>query len=141
MTEPRQFRLLYVEDSPADTEFVRLAFKRVASDTQLDVVDSGEKALALLRSPKPLPDMVLLDLKMPGMDGHEVLTAIKSDPRLHAVPVIILTSSRLEEDIARAYQVGANCYLPKPDDALGYQATATEVHKFWMRTALLPKGA
>jgi CheY-like chemotaxis protein len=82
--------------------------------------------------------MILLDLKMPGMDGHEVLAMIKTDPHFRHIPVIILTSSRLEEDILRAYDIGANSYLPKPGDALGYSNIATELHRFWVETAILP---
>jgi len=143
MTEARKFSILYVEDSPADTEFVRTAFKKIAPDVELSVVDSGRAALAALNdhaARATLPDIVLLDLKMPGMDGHEVLANIKQDARLRHVPVIVLTSSRLAEDIVRAYEVGANCYLPKPDDALGYQAVAEELRRFWMETVILPPG-
>ncbi|MHB8633337.1 MAG: response regulator [Thermoplasmatota archaeon] len=137
------YSLLYVEDSPADTDFVREAFKRVAPEVAINVAVSGKAAfaaLALAADRGTLPDIILLALKIPGMDGHEVLSELKKDVRLHHIPVIILTSSRLAEDILRAYDVGANCNLPKPDDALGYQHIATEVRRFWLETALLPNG-
>src|SRR5688500_1505400 len=103
------------------------------------VASGGAKALAILSQAVEdgsLPDMVLLDLKMPGMDVHEVLASIKSSPRLRHIPTIVLPSSRLEEDISRAYDIGANCYLPKPEDALGYAVIAVELKRFWMDMAL-----
>jgi two-component system, chemotaxis family, response regulator Rcp1 len=139
-----QLRVLYIEDSPADAEFVRAAFRRSAPEVGMTVASGGSKALAILSQGAEdgtLPDLVLLDLKMPGMDGHEVLASIKSSPRLRHIPTIVLTSSRLEEDISRAYDIGANCYLPKPEDALGYAVIAVELKRFWMDMALLPRGA
>lgn len=143
MTPSKPASWLYVEDSMADSEFLTTAFRRESPAIHLTIVDSGAGAMALLLKgleSGELPGLILLDLKMPGMDGHEVLSAIKRDPRLRSIPVVVLTSSRLDEDILRAYDIGANCYLPKPDDALGYNALARELSAFWADLALLPPG-
>lgn len=141
MTVRAPTRILYIEDSPADTEFLRVGFGTKWPDVDLAVVDTGARAIDALAHPakgQALPDLIMLDLKMPGMDGHEVLSFVKSDARLRKIPVLVLTSPRLEEDITRAYNEGANCYLAKPDDALGYIALCEEVHRFWIELALLP---
>ena len=143
MTQPARLRLLFVDDSPGDREFLAIAFRRLYPMVDVKLAEGGASALALLRGYGPSlaregPNLVLMDLKMPGKDGIAVLRDIRGDPALHSLPVVMLTSSRLEEDIARAYDAGANAYVPKPADAVEYGGLATEIHRFWGDVSLIP---
>lgn len=105
--------ILLVEDSPKDVEIISSLLNEVASDSEVVVMSDGEAALDHLRSAPP-PVLILLDIKMPKVNGLEVLKAVKSDPKLQAVPVVLLSSSRAEQDLATAYEHRADGYLIKP---------------------------
>ena len=119
----RAIEILLVEDNPGDARLTLEAFKEGKVINNLSVVTNGVDALAYLRHEGPYadasaPDVVLLDLNLPKMDGREVLAAIKDDENLKAIPVVVLTTSASEDDVARAYGHHANCYITKPVDLL-----------------------
>jgi CheY-like chemotaxis protein len=131
--------ILLVEDNPADVGLTIEAFQRTSASTRIEVCEDGESALVRLRDPtRRLPDLVLLDLNLPGLDGREVLAEIKRDVRLRSVPVCILTTSRAHEDVARAYADHSNCYVVKPIDLNQFRAVIGEIEKFWSQTVELP---
>jgi CheY-like chemotaxis protein len=143
MTEARRLRLLFVDDSPADREFLATAFRRKFPAIDVKLAEDSATTMALLRGFGPNlkaqgPNLILMDLKIPGKDGISILKDIRADPALHHLPVVMLTSSRLEEDIARSYDAGANAYIPKPADAIGYGDLATDIHRFWADVSILP---
>src|SRR5438067_71755 len=111
--------ILLVEDSPTDSLLTRRALADAKLVNRLHIVEDGVKALAFLRKQEPYadaprPDLILLDLNMPRMDGREVLAEIKSDEDLKIIPVIVLTTSSAEEDVLKSYKLHANCYITKP---------------------------
>src|SRR5687767_2522217 len=110
----RSAELLLVEDNPDDVELTRLALDRTCVGVRLHVVADGEACLRFLREGAPRPDLVLLDLNMPGMDGRETLAEIARDEDLRGVPVVVLTTSSREEDVAEAYRLGCAGYVVKP---------------------------
>ena len=135
--------LLLVEDSRTDVELTEEALATARIDTRLHVVSDGEAALAFLRREPPheaarRPDLVLLDLNMPRMDGREVLREMKQDERLRSIPVLILTTSGAQEDVAEAYARGANAYIRKPVHFEDFIATMRAIEAFWMSVATLP---
>jgi chemotaxis family two-component system response regulator Rcp1 len=131
--------ILLVEDNPADVGLTIDAFRHTGAANHIEVCEDGESALARLRDEtRPLPDLVLLDLNLPGLDGREVLQQIKRDPRLCSVPVCILTTSRAEADISRAYADHSNCYVVKPLDLHAFRNTIFEIERFWSHTVELP---
>ena len=131
--------VLLVEDNPADARLVREAVSEATVAAVLTWAATGEAALDRLRDAAiPRPDLVLLDLNLPGTLGTEVLAAIKSDPRLLTIPVVVLSSSRARRDVADVYRLHANAYVAKPDgydDALSLFAA---LGRFWMEAAVLP---
>ncbi|MCR6699975.1 MAG: EAL domain-containing protein [Dokdonella sp.] len=140
----RPLEILLVEDNPGDVRLVAEALRQARLLTHLRVADSGDSALAQLRgagaAQRPLPDLILLDLNLPGLSGHELLHTLKSDPRLVRIPVVVLTGSDADEDIRRAYDAHANCYVRKPvefDQLLGVLQT---VGNFWLSVVSLPEG-
>lgn len=136
---PEEPCVLIVDDRASDAELVTHAFRRSRPNVRAEICVSGAQALErLTRKDLPRPGLILMDLKMPGMDGHEVLKRIKEDPALRSIPVVVFTGSRLEEDIARSYDLGANCYLAKPTTAAGYGAIVDELYRFWMAIKQLP---
>ncbi len=135
--------VLYVEDEPADVELTRAAMRRSRIVVDLDVVTTGMDALARLRREPPYegtrrPDLVLLDLNLPGLDGREVLAEMKQDPDLRRIPVAILTTSNAEEDVIRSYDLGANCYLIKPMGMDQWSHAVATLHDFWFSIVTLP---
>ena len=138
----RTLQLLIVEDNPGDVRLLEEAFRELRADVNIQVAKDGAEALDLVNSPRDpairRPDLILLDLNLPKISGHDVLAKIKSDPRTRHIPVIILTSSRAEADVRRAYQSHANAYLRKPSTLEGLLNTARDVKNFWMETAILP---
>ena len=136
--------ILLVEDDLADQKLTRISLKESKVANVLYVVSSGEEALDFLYSkgqylPKtPRPDLILLDLNMPGIGGTEVLKIIKEDPNLKTIPVIILTTSDAEEDIIRSYELHVNGYVKKPLDILGFQRVVQSIEDFWFVIAKLP---
>jgi two-component system, chemotaxis family, response regulator Rcp1 len=143
MMAERMLRVLLVEDDPGDTELTKAALGDAKLTLDLAIVDDGEKAMAYLRKELPYagvptPDVVILDLNLPRKDGRQVLTEIKEDPSLRDIPIVILTTSDAEEDVARSYAAGANCYVTKP---LGFPEFSKVVHcinEFWFTIVKLP---
>lgn len=134
----RRVELLLVEDDPEDVELTRLALKPLPDAPRLHVVRDGEEALAFLRregarAGSPRPDLVLLDLNLPRLDGFAVLARLRADPALAAIPVVVLTSSDRDADIEKAYALGANCYVTKPASLDALAAALAGVLRFWCR--------
>jgi two-component system, chemotaxis family, response regulator Rcp1 len=136
-------RILLVEDNPADADLTQLAFEMVGTPTEFDVLPNGEEAINYLsrqgayRETEP-PQLVLLDLNLPRVGGLEVLATIKSLQATRYIPVVVLTSSESADDIAKSYQLGANCYLTKPFSVGGYSDMARNLIEFWLKLAKLP---
>jgi two-component system response regulator len=131
--------LLLVEDNPDDADLSVAALKQHIGDVDIAVVEDGVEALEYLTCtghyegrPQTLPQVVLLDLKLPRMDGHEVLQNIRSHPRLKHLPVVILTSSLEEEDLANSYERGANSYVRKPVDFDDFSTVAERLGEYWL---------
>ncbi len=136
--------ILLVEDNPADVRLTREALKEEKLINNLSVVTDGVEALAFLRREKPYagaprPDLVLLDLNLPRKDGREVLEEIKADPDLKVIPVVVLTSSKAEEDIVRSYRLHANCYISKPVDLGQFLEVVRSIQEFWLTIVKLPR--
>lgn len=130
--------LLLVEDNPNDVELTVSALQEARLANAIDVVNDGEQALdylyrrgAFAKHTGPLPAVILLDLKMPKVDGHEVLRAIRADPVLRLTPVVMLTSSREESDLYRSYEFGANAYVVKPVGFEDFVAAINKLGFFW----------
>ena len=135
--------VLLVEDNPADVRLAQEAFLVGETDSKVHAVDNSRDALQFLRNEgnfatQPRPDLVLLDLNLNGESGLDILSAIKSDERLRMIPVVILTTSNHERDIAEAYQRGANCYINKPLDLEEFMRVIYSLEHFWFRLARLP---
>ena len=132
--------ILLVEDNRMDVELILDAFREARLGNQIHVVRNGQEALDYLfgqgeyadRQAYPLPDLILLDLKMPGIDGHEVLRRVKETPGLKRLPVVVLTSSREEGDRALSYDNGANSYLVKPVSFEGFLEVVRQVADYWL---------
>jgi len=136
--------ILLVEDSPDDVDLTLEAFKESSSESRLHVVEDGAQALAFLRhegayATSPRPDLILLDLNLPKKTGHEVLKEIKADPALRRIPVIVLTTSASDADVALSYELAANCYITKPVDLDAFFAVVSVVDHFWRDVATLPR--
>lgn len=130
--------LLLVDDSEADVRLTIEALKEAKVHNKIHVAYDGESAMELLRKPgQRRPDLILLDLNLPGMDGREVLAEIKSDPELAIIPVVILTTSRAEEDILRTYRLHANCYITKPVDLQQFIRVIQSIEDFWFSVVRL----
>jgi chemotaxis family two-component system response regulator Rcp1 len=135
--------VLLVEDSPGDVRLTQEAFREADSRIRLHVASDGIEAMAFLRregihSHAPRPEFILLDLNLPRMDGREVLAQIKMDEQLRTIPTIILSTSTDKVDIARSYQLQANCYLSKPVQLDEFDAVVKSVNDFWLVKAKLP---
>ncbi|HEX8671307.1 MAG TPA: response regulator [Longimicrobium sp.] len=139
----RPIEVLLVEDNPGDVRLTREALKEGKVSNNLHVAPDGVEALAFLRREGPhaaavRPDLILLDLNLPRKGGREVLEEIKSDPALRHIPVVILTSSQAEQDIARAYDLHANCYISKPVDLDQFINVVRSIEDFWFTVVKLP---
>jgi chemotaxis family two-component system response regulator Rcp1 len=137
--------ILLVEDSLIDIKMVQEAFSELNIENSLHVTTDGEDATNFLRrvgkhKDAPRPDLVLLDLNLPRKDGWEVLSEMKSDHSLKRIPVVILTSSRADEDIAKSYDLHVNCFVRKPIDAHLFIETVKNISAFWLTVADLPAG-
>lgn len=135
--------ILLVEDNPADMRLVREALTERDSSTALHWVPDGDAALDFLHRrgdhvDAPLPDLVLLDLNLPGISGKEVLSAIKQDPRLNTIPVVVLTSSAARQDVLDAYGAHSNAYMVKPTDFDAYLCLVDRLQAYWLSAVLLP---
>jgi len=134
-------RVLLVEDNPGDADLTieTLGTGRVLVD--IDVASDGSEALARLQEAAAsgnLPDLVLLDLNLPGMNGKELLRTIRSDAKMGALPVVVLTSSDAERDIAESYRLGANCYVSKPVGLEAFRTIVRSIEGFWFTIVRLP---
>lgn len=136
-----QIDILLVEDNPGDIRLIQEAFKLTDQEITLQTTANGSRAMNLLRqhaTDDTLPDFVFLDMNLPGQDGCEILESIRNDSQLHRLPVIMLTSSEAEEDIARCYKSNANAYLTKPVTSDDFRSLVTAVEKFWFEKVELP---
>jgi CheY-like chemotaxis protein len=141
--EPRPIEVLLVEDDPGDVLLTREAFEHQKVANRLHVVNNGEDAMAFLHkegasADAPDPDLVLLDLNLPGMHGREVLAAIKEDAHLQTIPVVVLTTSEAEEDVLRSYRLHANAYVTKPVDFDRFMAVVRAIDEFFVSVVRLP---
>ena len=131
-----------MEDNPADVRLLEEVFTELCANVSLVVAKDGAEGLEIIAGrggqSNHHPDLVLLDLNLPKISGHEVLARIKKDPRTCHVPVIILTSSRAESDVSLAYQFHANAYLKKPSTLEGLLNAARQIKSFWLETVTLP---
>jgi CheY-like chemotaxis protein len=141
---PEAIEILLVEDNPGDVRLTRETLKDLKIVNKVSVAEDGEKALAFLRGEGPYaearrPDLILLDLNLPKVGGQEVLAVIKGDPKLRAIPVVILTTSKDEEDIVKSYQSYANCYITKPVELDAFVKMIRSIEDFWFSIVRLPK--
>jgi CheY-like chemotaxis protein len=139
----RAIAILLVEDNPADVLITREALLDAKIVNQLQVVEDGAEALDYLRrqgrfAAATRPDLILLDLNLPGVDGRDFLAEVKKDPELLGIPVVILTSSRAPEDVMRAYRLHANCFISKPVDHQEFIQVLRTLRQFWINVARLP---
>ena len=141
---PDEFHILLVEDSRTDVKIIERALREGKVEHRLTVIPDGRKALDyLVRLQEPdaseqlQPDLILLDLNLPGIDGCQVLTRIKNDDFLRAIPVVVLTTSRREEDVVQIYQAGANTYIQKPSEYPDYRDLVLTLRRYWRDTAVL----
>ena len=131
--------ILLVEDDPGDVVLVREAFEHNKVRNELRVASDGVYALEQLRDPeRSLPDLILLDLNLPRMDGRELLAEIREDPRLTRIPVVVLTTSDAETDIVRSYELHANAYVTKPVDLNRFLKVVQEIDNFFVTVVKLP---
>ena len=140
----RPIEILLVEDNPGDVRLTQEAARETKIHNNMHVVTNGLDAMAFLHhegrfSAVPRPDLILLDLNMPVMDGREVLRQVKSDEKTRRIPVVIITSSQAEEDILRAYDLQASCYVTKPVDLVQFIKVIKNVENFWLTVVTLPR--
>jgi CheY-like chemotaxis protein len=136
--------ILLVEDSLADVRLTEEAFRDAKVLNHMSVVTDGAEAMQFLRregphAEAPRPDLILLDLNLPRKDGREVLKEIKDDPNLRRIPVVVLTTSRAEEDVLKAYNLHANCYITKPVDFTQFISVVRSIEGFWLSVVKLPR--
>lgn len=144
MTTAQLMRILLVEDSVADVELTLDALSDAKIANQVTVVRDGAEAMEHLRGQgahagAARPDLVILDLNLPRMSGHEVLAAMRADEGLRRIPVAILTTSAAETDVVRTYDLGANCYLTKPVDVEQFVHVVQSIEDFWLGLVRLPR--
>ena len=135
--------LLVVEDDPGDVLLTREALAGTTTSLDVHVVEDGEAAVDFLRregdhGDAPRPDLVFLDLNLPRLDGREVLARIKSDPGLRSIPVVVLTTSKADEDVRRSYELHANAYVTKPAELDRFLSVVRVVGEFFLTVARLP---
>ena len=140
----KHIEVLLVEDSPGDVRLTQEALREANRDIRLHVASDGVEAMAFLlregpHARAPRPDLILLDLNLPKMDGREVLAQIKAHDSLKRIPTIILTTSESEADISKSYQLQANCYLSKPVQLDAFESLVTSINDFWLTKAKLPQ--
>jgi two-component system, chemotaxis family, response regulator Rcp1 len=139
----RPIDILMVEDNPGDVRLTVEALKEGKVRNSFYTVEDGVEAMAFLRrqgryADVPRPDLILLDLNLPKMNGREVLAEIKEDPDLRRIPVVILTVSKAEQDILRSYNLHANCYITKPVDLDQFLEVVKSIETFWLTVVMLP---
>ena len=136
--------ILLVEDSPGDVRLTLEVFRDTNPSVGLHVAEDGTEAMSFLRregshASAPRPDLILLDLNMPKMNGHEALAEIKGDPHLRRIPVVALTTSKAEEDIVRSYDLGVNSFISKPVTFEGLAAVTQTLADYWFELVKLPE--
>ena len=141
--KPHNIDILLVEDDPGDVELTKEGLLTAKMLVTLHVVEDGEKALKFLRQETPYteaiqPDIILLDLNMPKKNGMEVLREIKADAALRSIPVVVLTTSEAETDIAKCYDLGANCYITKPISFAAFTKVVAMIEEFWFTIVKMP---
>jgi CheY-like chemotaxis protein len=141
----RAITILLVDDDPDDQLLVREALAEVSVPIDLRVVGDGMEMLDYLRrqgkfikTPAPRPDLILLDLNMPRMSGHEALAEIKQDPRYRSIPVVVLTTSSQEDDVDRTYELGANSFITKPSTFPGLVEVMNALDRYWFHIVEMP---
>lgn len=142
-TRIRSPQILVVDDNPGDARLVAEALRAVAPAAVPSVAADGDAAMQRLRregkySTAPAPDLILLDLRMPGKSGLEVLAEVKQDPNLRSIPVVVLTTSDAPQDVRKAYDLHANCYMTKPMDLAGFFEAVRALSEFWLAVVRLP---
>ncbi len=142
--EGTAIEVLLVEDSPGDVRLTQEALRDANRSIHLHVASDGVEAMAFLRREgahlnAPRPDLILLDLNLPKVDGREVLAQIKADDSLKTIPTIILTTSESEADIVKSYQLQANCYLSKPVQLEAFESLVKSINDFWLTKVKLPQ--
>lgn len=142
---PRQtLNILLVEDSPSDARLMGEALRETPLLVKLDVAPDGDQAISYLHrslsGSVQRPDLILLDLNLPGKNGHEILAEVKADPDFKQIPILIMSSSNADSDILAAYSLNANCYITKPCDLGEYIGVVRAIEDFWFLTATLPDG-
>lgn len=135
--------ILLVEDNPADVRLTIEGLKQAKIANNLHTVSNGDAALSFLRkegefADSPRPDIVFLDLNMPGKDGREVLKEVKADEDLKVIPIVVLTSSEAEADVVGSYEKHANCFISKPVDFEGFVKVIQSLESFWFKVVVLP---
>jgi CheY-like chemotaxis protein len=143
-SDARSIEILLVEDNPGDARLTVEAMRDAKVGNHINVVEDGVEAMAFLRregrySGAPRPDLILLDLNLPKKDGREVLAEVKADPQLRRIPVVVLTTSRAEEDVLRAYDLHANCYVTKPVGLEQFMQVIKNIDEFWIEVVVLPE--
>lgn len=143
MTAYRAIEILLVEDNPGDVRLTQEALEENKICNKLHVARDGVEAMKFLRKMNgykdaPRPDLILLDLNMPKKDGREVLAEVKADEKLRSIPVVILTTSDADDDVAKAYQMYANCYIRKPIDLNRFIEVIKIIENFWLTIVQLP---
>ncbi len=141
--DPKAIHILLVEDNPGDVRLTLEALREAKVRNDVQVAADGVEAMEFLRrqgghAEAPRPDLILLDLNLPRKDGREVLEEIKADEDLRRIPVIILTTSRAEEDILRSYDLHANCYITKPVNLDEFMDVVRGIEEFWLTIVKLP---
>jgi chemotaxis family two-component system response regulator Rcp1 len=136
-------QVLLVEDSPGDVRLTQEAFHDANEDIELHVAADGVEAMAFLKrsaggQDAPWPDLILLDLNLPLLDGREVLGLIKADEALRSIPTVILTTSEAESDILASYELQANAYLSKPVELDAFEGLVRSINDFWLKQVRLP---
>jgi CheY-like chemotaxis protein len=135
---------LLVEDNPGDVRLTRETLCGCNNSIHLLLVSDGEEAMTFLRNEgvhkhAPRPDLILLDLNLPKMDGRETLAVIKADENFRTIPIVVLTTSAAEADVAKSYSLKANCYLVKPVKLEEFETMVKSINKFWLSEVTLPK--
>lgn len=140
----RPIEILLVEDNPGDVRLTLEALKEAKVRNRLNVARDGAEAMAYLHregtfAEAPRPDLILLDLNLPKKDGRQVLAEIKADESLKSIPVVVLTTSRAEQDILQSYNLHANCYITKPVDLEQFIEVVKSIEDFWLTVVTLPR--
>jgi len=141
--ESRQIEILLIEDNPGDARLTQEAMRAAKMTNVLHIVEDGVQAMEFLRQRSrfkdaPRPDLILLDLNLPKKDGRSVLAEVKADPDLRRIPVVVLTTSRSEEDVMQAYDMHANAYVTKPVNLDQFMRIVALIDEFWLKVVTLP---